>query len=86
LLNNTNSCFLWKVFAKVYEHKNKLYPRSFTARYNVKKLVYFEEYSDAIQAKEREVQLKAGSRQRKIDLIESVNLEWIDLYFEIFEE
>lgn len=70
---------------RIYEHKNKLYPRSFTATYNVNKLVYFEEFPDGDSAKERETQLKAGSRQKKIDLIESVNLEWIDLYFEIFE-
>ncbi|HAS40757.1 MAG TPA: endonuclease [Microscillaceae bacterium] len=71
---------------KVYEHKNKVYPKSFTARYNVHKLVYFEEYPCAIAAKDRETQLKAGSRQKKIDLIESVNLEWIDLYEELFGE
>lgn len=69
---------------RVYEHKTKV-NTGFTSKYNVNKLVYFEEFDDIEEAIKREKQLKAGSRQKKIDLIESVNLEWIDLYCEIFD-
>jgi putative endonuclease len=52
---------------------------SFTSRYNVHKLVYYEEFELVINAITREKQIKAGSRQKKIDLINSVNPEWKDL-------
>ncbi len=64
---------------RVYEHKNKLVD-GFTKSYNLNKLVYFEEYSDSITAIEREKQLKAGSRQNKIKLIEKENPNFDDLY------
>ena len=51
----------------------------FTARYNVKKLVYVELFSSPLDAIEREKQIKAGSRQDKLDLIQEVNPEWKDL-------
>ena len=51
----------------------------FTRRYNIKKLVYFEEYTEVIDAITREKQIKAGSRQKKIDLITSSNPEWCNL-------
>lgn len=63
---------------RVEEHKGKLVP-GFTARYNVVKLVYFEELTDAYSAITREKQIKAGSRQKKIDLINSINPDWKDL-------
>ncbi len=50
---------------RVFEHKNKVYPSSFTARYNLSKLVYFEEYNSIEYAIFREKQLKAGSRDKK---------------------
>lgn len=53
--------------------------RSFTTRYNVKKLVYYERHQDVNVAIAREKQLKAGSRKKKIELIESMNPEWKDL-------
>jgi putative endonuclease len=68
---------------RVYEHKTKLNPKSFTSRYNLNKLVYFEEYTNIKDAIAREKQLKAGSRQKKIDLVNSMNEEWRDLYNEI---
>ena len=64
---------------RVYEHKNKLIA-GFTKKYNVTKLVYFEEFSEVEDAINREKQLKGGSRQKKIELIESVNNKWRDLY------
>jgi len=64
---------------RIYEHRNHLV-KGFTARYNVTKLVYFEETSDVMSAIAREKQIKAGSRQKKIDLIKSSNPNWEDLY------
>jgi len=51
----------------------------FTKRYNVQKLVYFEPTDDINSAIEREKQIKGGSRQKKIDLIENINPGWNDL-------
>lgn len=65
---------------RVYEHREKI-NKGFTARYNVDKLVYFERFSDINEAIAREKQLKAGSRQKKIDLINKLNPEWKDFYF-----
>jgi putative endonuclease len=56
----------------------------FTGRYRVNKLVFFEVTDDINAAIYREKQIKAGSRQKKIDLIESVNPEWMDLFEEYF--
>jgi putative endonuclease len=67
---------------RVYEHKKKIKSK-FTARYNVNKLVYYEVFSDSYNAIAREKQIKAGSRQKKIDLINAANPKWIDLYDEI---
>ena len=64
---------------RVYEHKHKLY-EGFTKRYNITKLVYYEIYGEVYEALKREKQIKAGSRQKKIDLILSMNEEWQDLY------
>ena len=57
--------------------------RSFTHRYKIHKLVYFEVTTDIKAAILREKQIKAGSRQKKIDLINSMNPEWNDLFGEI---
>ena len=67
---------------RVYEHKEKLID-GFTKKYNVNKLVYFESTNDINSAIHREKQIKSGSRQKKIDLINSINKEWKDLYDEI---
>jgi putative endonuclease len=64
-------------------HKTKKYKNSFSARYNVDKLVYYEEHNSIITAREREKQIKSGSRARKIKLIESINPEWKDLFSEL---
>lgn len=63
---------------RIYEHKNKLIPW-FTSKYNVSQLVYFEETNDILVAIEKEKKLKWWSRKNKIELIESVNKEWLDL-------
>jgi putative endonuclease len=63
---------------RVYEHKHKLLP-GFTAKYNITRLVYFEETNDIQAALAREKQIKGWLRKKKIALIESVNSKWIDL-------
>ena len=65
---------------RVYEHKNHLDENSFTSKYKVNKLVYFEETTDAKAAIEREKQIKSWNRARKIKLVESKNSQWKDLY------
>jgi putative endonuclease len=64
---------------RMYEHKNKII-KGFTQKYNVSKLVYFEETTDAYSAISREKQIKGGSRAKKIALIEAVNPDWKDLF------
>ena len=65
---------------RIASHKTKKYKNSFSARYNLDKLVYFEKFDSIITAREREKQLKAGSRVKKIRLIEVMNPEWEDLF------
>lgn len=65
---------------RIWLHKEKIVWKSFTAKYDVTKLVYFEEYTDVEEAIPREKQLKAWKRQWKLELIESTNPEWKDLY------
>lgn len=67
---------------RVYEHKNGL-GGTFTRNYNIHKLVYYEVGDNVHSALAREKQIKSGSRKRKIDLINSLNPEWMDLYEEI---
>jgi putative endonuclease len=68
---------------RVYRHKNHFYPDSFTSKYKLYKLVYYEAFHRIEEAIYREKQLKAGSRRKKITLIESFNPQWKDLYEEI---
>ena len=70
---------------RILEHKEKRYPNSFSARYNLNKLIYYESFQMIGDAIGREKQIKAGSRQNKIDLILSINPEWKDLYEEIID-
>ena len=65
---------------RIYEHKTKVHPGSFTAKYAVDKLGYYEEHDLIKDAIEREKQLKGGSRASKIALIEGMNPEWKDLF------
>jgi putative endonuclease len=67
---------------RVYEHKAKLVG-GFTNKYNISKLVYYEVFEDIENAILREKQIKAGSRQKKIDLINGMNQGWRDLYEEL---
>ena len=63
---------------RVYEHKNKLI-EGFTKRYNITKLVYYEETNDVQSAIMREKQIKGWLRRKKVALIEAINPGWADL-------
>jgi putative endonuclease len=63
---------------RVYEHKKKLHA-GFTKRYNIIKLVYYEETDDITAAIAREKQMKGWRRKRKMALVESMNPNWRDL-------
>jgi len=67
---------------RCWQHKQRLV-EGFTKRYNCTKLVYLEAYDHPWDAIDREKQIKAGSRQDKIDLIEKLNPNWRDLYEEL---
>ena len=71
---------------RVYEHKNHLDKGSFTDRYNIEKLVYFEETTDVRAAIEREKQIKSWKRDRKTSLIMGMNPHWEDLYPQMTRE
>ena len=68
---------------RILEHKEKRYKNLFSARYNLNKLVYFEQFQMIGDAIGREKQLKAGNRVTKENLINSINPDWNDLYEEI---
>ncbi|MEZ4594632.1 MAG: GIY-YIG nuclease family protein [Chloroflexota bacterium] len=67
---------------RVYEHKAKLKKDSFTARYNIDRLVYIETFNDVRDAIAREKQIKSWRRSKKIALIEAENPRWKDLSLE----
>ncbi len=65
---------------RAFEHKTHMNKNSFSARYNVNKLVYIEVFENPEYAIAREKQIKSWTRNKKKDLIESMNKEWIDLF------
>ena len=86
LFNKPNGTFYTGVTSdlakRIWEHKNKI-TGGFTAKYNVDKLGYYEEFTDIKDAIAREKQIKGGSRKKKLDLIMNGNPNWIDLYEQI---
>jgi putative endonuclease len=66
------------LYERVLQHKQKEIP-GFTSKYNIDRLIYYEEYERPDEAILREKQLKGWLRSKKIELIESVNPEWKDL-------
>jgi putative endonuclease len=83
LITNKNNSTIYTgvtndLVRRIYEYKHRL-ADGFTKRYNVDKLVYYETTEDVESAISREKQLKAGSRQKKIDLINRDNPEWNEL-------
>jgi putative endonuclease len=88
ILTNKNNTVLYtgvtnNLIRRMGEHKAKTNPKSFTARYNIDKLVWYENHTDIGEAIAREKQLKAGSRKKKILLIENFNPGWKDLNDEL---
>ena len=68
---------------RIKKHKTKKYKNSFSARNNVDKLVWYKEYDSILEARAMEKKLKAGSRAKKVKLIEATNPEWKDLFDEL---
>jgi putative endonuclease len=84
ILTNTSNRVLYtrvtnNIYRRILEHKSSNYS-SFTHKYRITKLVYYEVFGDIILAIQREKQIKAGSRRRKIELIEKINPGWKDLF------
>lgn len=73
------------IYSRILEHRNRIYP-GFTAKYNATILVYFEQFGNIYDAIEREKAIKGGSRQRKLNLINSLNPDWEDLWDKEFGE
>ncbi len=71
------------LYSRILQHKEGADPRSFTNKYHVNRLVYFEEFDDVNDAIAREKQVKRWRREKKIWLIESVNPGWHDLFYEL---
>ena len=67
---------------RMYEHKNKIF-KGFTYRYNADKLGYYEYYDDIRTAIEREKVIKGKVRSYKLDLLETMNPNWLDLTDEL---
>ena len=85
ILSNINNRVIYTgvtndLIRRVYEHKQHLDKSSFTAQYNIDRLVYFEQTSSSRAAIEREKQIKSWNRARKNQLIEAQNPDWMDLY------
>jgi putative endonuclease len=84
LANNTKTTLYVGVtndlVRRVYEHRQEFDPKSFTSRYHVHQLVYYEATSDVHAAIEREKQIKGWNRRRKNELVTRFNPEWQDLY------
>jgi putative endonuclease len=64
---------------RIQQHKSGFFKNAFTSRYRINKLVYYELFQNMADAIAREKQIKAGSRQKKIDIVNSRNPEWEDL-------
>ena len=83
LTNSTNTVLYTGVTSKlshrIQQHKNGTFANSFSKRYHVNKLVYFEHFDRIVDAIRREKQIKAGSRQKKINLINKENPTWKEL-------
>jgi len=85
ILTNKNNTVLYtgvssNIEQRIYQHKTKKDPACFTSKYNVNKLIYFERFDYINAAIKREKQIKGLLRKRKIELINSFNPDWEDLY------
>jgi len=85
MTNNSKTLYIGmtsKLRDRIWQHKNKLV-EGFTKKYNIDKLIYYEQTEDVYGAIAREKQLKGWTRKKKINLIEKENPEWFDLYDEL---
>ena len=87
ILTNKNNTTLYvgvtaDLEQRIKQHKSKINKKSFSARYNLNKLVYYEAFQMIGDAIAREKQLKGGNRAQKIALIESINPTWEELFYE----
>ncbi len=87
ILTNLNNQVLYtgvtnNLHSRIDQHRHSAH-KGFTWKYNVFKLVFYEVFEDIGDAIFREKQIKAGSRQKKLDLINAMNPEWKDLFDEI---
>jgi putative endonuclease len=64
---------------RLYEHQNYIHPDSFTSKYKLQKLIYFESFHSIVEAIAREKQLKGWSRKKKNEIIDGFNSKWVDL-------
>ena len=90
IMSNTHNTVIYTgsttdLHIRVHQHKTKEFPNSFTAKYNIDKLVYYEFFEFIEEAIAREKQIKSWSRMKKENLINSTNPDWNDLYPEIEE-
>ena len=89
ILTNKNNTVLYTgvtsdLAKRIHQHRTGYYKNAFTSRYNLTKLVYYEEFLSIEDAIHREKQLKSGSRKKKIELIEKKNPDWKDLTKEYY--
>jgi putative endonuclease len=68
------------LYSRIHQHKSHFFPNSFTAKYNCEFLVYFQFYPSIEEAIAFEKKIKAGSRAKKVALINGLNPDWIDLF------
>jgi putative endonuclease len=73
------------IAVRIWEHKNKIYPNSFTSKYKCDKLVYYYFYSSIQEAISEEKRIKGSSRAHKEGLINALNAGWRDLYDSLLE-
>ena len=71
------------LYSRVVSHRTREHPKSFTARYNLTELVYYELFHSIEEAIAREKQIKGGSRKSKEKLVKLINPEWKDLFDEV---
>lgn len=88
ILANATNDVLYKgsttdLIRRTYEHKNHMYKDSFTDKYNVTRLIYFECYDDISEARVRETQIGKWSRAKKNKIISKMNPKWKDLYWDL---
>jgi putative endonuclease len=84
IMTNCNNSVLYTgvtsdIKDRINQHKTKRNSNSFSSRYNISKLVYYECFVSIVEAIKREKQIKGGSRKKKVDLITGLNPGWDDL-------